>query len=420
MTAHVIGGGLAGLAAAVELARTGIPAVVYEATARPGGRCRAFHEPVLDRIIDNGNHLVLSGNRNVRRYLELIGAADRLAAPARPGFRFVDLTRGREFTLRPNRGSLPWWILRAGRRVPDTKAGDYLALRRLSKAGPADTVAQAFPAGELYRCLIEPLAVSALNTPADEASARGLWAVVEQTLAKGGAQTIPLIARNDLADTFINPALDFLHRHRVTVRTGTRIKALHLDDGRVEALELDQGLLPLAPDDQVVLAVPPAIAARLVPGLVVPEADEPIVNGHFAIPLRDEPHDIAGIVGGTAHWVFRRPGIASTTVSAARDLVDAPAEAIAARLWADVVRAFPDLAGNLPLYRIIKEKRATIRQTPADEARRPPCPTGFANLWLAGDWTATGLPATIEGSLLSGFRAAEHIRGRGVSRGRKR
>jgi squalene-associated FAD-dependent desaturase len=420
VTAHVIGGGLAGLAAAVELARTGIPAVVYEATARPGGRCRAFHEPVLDRIIDNGNHLVLSGNRNVRRYLELIGAADRLAAPARPGFRFVDLTRDREFTLRPNRGALPWWILRAGRRVPDTKAGDYLALRRLSKAGPADTVAQAFPAGELYRCLIEPLAVSALNTPADEASARGLWAVVEQTLAKGGAQTIPLIARNDLADTFINPALDFLHRHRITVRTGTRIKSLHLDDGRVEALELDQGLLPLAPDDQVVLAVPPAIAARLVPGLAVPEADEPIVNGHFAIPLRDEPHDIAGIVGGTAHWVFRRPGIASTTVSAARDLVDAPAEAIAARLWADVVRAFPDLAGDLPLYRIIKEKRATIRQTPADEARRPPCPTGFANLWLAGDWTATGLPATIEGSLLSGFRAAEHIRGRGGSRGRKR
>ena len=84
MTVHVIGGGLAGLAAAVELARTGVPAVVYEATPRPGGRCRAFHEPALDRVIDNGNHLVLSGNRNVRRYLDLIGAGDRLAAPARP------------------------------------------------------------------------------------------------------------------------------------------------------------------------------------------------------------------------------------------------------------------------------------------------------------------------------------------------
>ncbi|WP_051248284.1 hydroxysqualene dehydroxylase HpnE [Inquilinus limosus] len=414
MTAHVIGGGLSGLAAAVELARTGTPAVVYEATARPGGRCRAFHEPALDRVIDNGNHLVLSGNRNVRRYLELIGAADRLAAPARPGFRFVDLERGREFTLRPNRGRLPWWILRAGRRVPGTRPRDYLALRRLAKAGPGDTVAGMVPQGELYRCLIEPLAVSALNTPADEASARSLWAVVEQTLAKGGAQTIPLIARTDLADTFINPALDFLHRHRVTVRTGMRIKTLEIDEGRITALELDQGTLPLAPDDQVILAVPPAIAARLAPGLTPPEVDEPIVNGHFAIPLREEPHDIAGIVGGTAHWVFRRPGIASTTVSAARGLVDEPAEQLAPRLWADVVRAFPDLAGPLPAHRIIKEKRATIRQSPADEARRPPCPTPYANLWLAGDWTATGLPATIEGSLLSGFRAADHVRSTGT------
>ena len=181
-------------------------------------------------------------------------------------------------------------------------------------------------------------------------------------------------------------------------------------------LELDQGPLPLLPGDQVVLAVPPAIAARLLPGLAVPEADEPIVNGHFAIPMRPaseqpEPHDIAGIVGGTAHWVFRRPGMASTTVSAARFLVDEPAEAIAPLLWADVVRAFPDLAGDLPPYRIIKEKRATIRQTPADEVLRPPCPTAFANLWLAGDWTRTGLPATIEGALLSGFRAADHARG---------
>jgi squalene-associated FAD-dependent desaturase len=419
VTVHVIGGGLAGLAAAVELARTGTPTVVYEATARPGGRCRAFHEPVLDRMIDNGNHLVLSGNRNVRRYLGLIGATDRLSAPARPGFRFVDIERDRDFTLRPNRGRLPWWILRAGRRVPDTTARDYLALRRLSKASATDTVATAFPPGELYRCLIEPLAVSALNTPADEASARGLWAVVEQTLAKGGAQTIPLIARVDLADTFINPALDYLHRRRVALRTGTRIKAIEFGEDRIEALELEQGTLPLGPEDQVILAVPPAIAARLVPGLVVPEADEPIVNGHFAIPMKHEPHDIAGIVGGTAHWVFRRPGMASTTVSAARDLVDAPAEAIAPRLWADVVRAFPDLAGPLPLYRIIKEKRATIRQTPADEARRPGCATGVGNLWLAGDWTATGLPATIEGSLLSGFRAADHVRGLKIPGGRK-
>jgi uncharacterized protein with NAD-binding domain and iron-sulfur cluster len=76
-------------------------------------------------------------------------------------------------------------------------------------------------------------------------------------------------------------------------------------------------------------------------------------------------------------------------------------------LWADVARAFPALGAKMPLYRIVKEKRATIRQSPTEEAIRPGVATKFKNLWLAGDWTRTGLPATIEGSLLSGFRAAK-------------
>ena len=410
MTVHIVGAGLSGLAAAVALSDKGKRVVVYEAAAQAGGRCRSYYDREIDRLIDNGNHLVLSGNETVRRYLRLVGAEDRLVGPVGDGFRFLDLTRQRGFTVRPNNGPIPWWVFAASRRVPDTPALDYFGVVKLAFAKPGATVADILRHDELYRVLWEPLAVSALNTPASEASAQGFWRVLSKTLARGGAFARPLIARETLADTFVTPGLRFLTERDAMIRLGARIKALNFDRSNVSGLVSDSGEEPWEMGDSVIMAVPPAIAARLLPGLDAPTADEPIVNAHFATAEPEgTPLEVVAIVGGAAHWVFRRPGLASVTVSAAREMADEPAETIAPRLWADVAAAFPAIAGPMPPYRIVKEKRATIRQTPADEALRPGVATRFANLWLAGDWTRTGLPATIEGSLLSGFRAAEAV-----------
>jgi squalene-associated FAD-dependent desaturase len=415
MTVHVVGAGLSGLAAAVALAREGVQVILYEAAAQAGGRCRSYHDRALDRVIDNGNHLVLSGNRNVRRYLETIGASDRLIGPAEEGFRFVDLARGRDFTLRANAGPVPWWIAVPGRNVPDTGWRDYRHIVRLAFARQGETVADLLPRDELFRVLWEPLAVSALNTPIDEASARGFWRVLAKTMARGGAFSRPLIARDTLADTFIAPAIDYVARRGAKLQLGARVRNLAFDAGGVTGITVDDHAFDAAIDDRLILAVPPAVAARLVPGLKVPTVDEPIVNAHFAISeAADVPVAIVAIVGGAAQWAFRRPGLVSVTVSAARGMVDEPAEILASCLWADVVRAFPDLPDALPPYRIVKEKRATIRQSPADEALRPSTGIGFANLFLAGDWTRTGLPATIEGSILSGFRAAHAVLSRKI------
>ena len=416
MTVHVVGAGLSGLAAAVALTRADIPVALYEAAPQAGGRCRSYHDQTLDRVIDNGNHLVLSGNRNALHYLQLIGAEDRLVGPAGEGFRFLDLLRDREFRLLPNAGPIPWWVFSRSRRVPGTGVLDYFSVLRLMRARESATVADILPHDELYRLLWEPLAVSALNTPAEDASARGFWRVLMKTLARGGALARPLIARRDLADTFVTPAIDFLASHGVTPQTGARLRRLGTDDKFVSALDFDAGERVVAQGDHVILAVPPAVAERVVPGLDAPGADEPIVNAHFATSdPASTPLEIVAIVGGAAQWVFRRPGLTSVTVSAARGMVDEPAEELGPRLWADVVRAFPSLRGALPPYRIVKEKRATIRQSPADEAVRPRAETNFSNLWLAGDWTRTGLPATIEGSILSGFRAARLAKAAGAN-----
>src|SRR5262249_49449279 len=129
-------------------------------------------------------------------------------------------------------------------------------------------------------------------------------------------------------------------------------------------------------------------------------------NGHFRCTAPPEGPRFAGLVGGTAEWVFRRGDILSVTVSAADRIVGLPAEKLRDLLWHDVARAFGLAADPVPPARIVKERRATFRATPAQLLRRPAPSTRWFNLHLAGDYVDTGLPATIEGAIRSGFAAA--------------
>ncbi len=138
----------------------------------------------------------------------------------------------------------------------------------------------------------------------------------------------------------------------------------------------------------------------------MPEQFEAILNVHFRTDADPGRAGFVGLIGGTAEWVFVKPGVVSVTVSAANHLVDLPAEAIAERVWPDA-RAALGLAAPMPPVRVVKERRATFAATPAQERLRPGARTGLANCALAGDWTATGLPATIEGAIRSGRQAAK-------------
>jgi hypothetical protein len=155
--------------------------------------------------------------------------------------------------------------------------------------------------------------------------------------------------------------------------------------------------------------VPAITAARLVPGLAVPEDHAPIVNAHFRCPAPPDAPLFAGLVGGTAEWVFRKREIISVTVSAADRLVDEPAEALREALWRDVAAAYRIPPAPAPPARIVKERRATFRATPAQLERRPAAATRWNNLHLAGDYVDNGLPATIEGAIRSGFAAAGRV-----------
>jgi hypothetical protein len=167
----------------------------------------------------------------------------------------------------------------------------------------------------------------------------------------------------------------------------------------------------------VVLALPPAGAADLLPGLQAPRDTRPIVNAHIRLPEGATPRrrlapelPILGLVGGATDWLFLRGDVVSLTVSAAEDLAERPADEVAALLWRDTAKALGLDPQAEPMIRIIKEKRATLAQTPAALKLRPGPRTRWTNLALAGDWTDTGYPATIESAVRSGAAAAEVLR----------
>lgn len=407
---HVVGAGLAGLAAAVALADAGRPVTLYEAAQHAGGRCRSYFDAELGCRLDNGNHLLLAGNTAAMAYLDRTGARDTLTGPGEAEIPFADLATGERWTLRPNRGRLPWWMFAAARRVPGTRPADYLGALRLRSAAADATVAGLFDTrSALYRRLWQPFAVAALNTSAEEGSARLFWRVLVETLGRGGAACRPVMPREGLSESFVDPALAWLAARGAEIRFGTRLRALGFSGNRVTELEFDDGTIALSPSDAVILAVTAAVAARLVPGLVVPDDYAPIVNAHYRCALPAGAPPFIGVIGGYAEWIFCKHSVVSVTVSAADGIVGEPAEALGERLWRDVATVCGLTGEPMPPARIVKERRATFRASPAQLRRRPMAATKWSNLRLAGDYVETGLPATIEGAIRSGFAAAAPI-----------
>jgi len=403
------------LAAALSLAETGRPVTVYEAGPACGGRCRSYFDRELGCRIDNGNHLLLSGNHATMSYLDRLGTRHTLGGPGAPVFPFIDLRTQARWTVRPNPGRIPWWVFVPGRGVPGARLADYAKLLRLRGAAPGATVADVLPHNDLYTRLIEPLAIAALNTPADRGSARLLWAVIAETLAKGGDQCIPCFPAQGLSESFIDPAMAKLRQNDTQIRTSYRIAALNKEHGKVSALLGPEGTVPVAPGETVVLAVPAPIAEGLVPGIQGPDAHEAIINLHFKAEAPPNKAGFIGLIGGLAEWVFVKPGIISVTISAANRLLDRRSDDLAQAIWPEVCAATglstnPAFVAKLPPWRVIREKRATFAATSEQQMRRPTATTYLPNLVLAGDWTDTGLPATIEGAIRSGFAAAHHLR----------
>lgn len=411
----VIGGGYAGLAAAVELTAAGRQVEVFEASRMLGGRARAA--PIEGFSVDNGQHILIGAYSETLRLMRAVGAdPDRLLkrTPLRLEFPGEFLMRAPRlpaplhtaFALLLARG-LDWREKRAAIRLMQG-----LKARRF-RIEPDVTVTEWLDGNgtppRQRRFLWEPLCIAALNTPADRASAQVLATVLRDSLAGERCASDMLLPQVDLSALFPEPAAQFIAERGGAVHTGRRVGSLERDGS---AWRIDgEGSFA-----QVVVAVAPYHLTNLVPELAADVAHldwEPIVTSYFSyedwVRLRQP---MLGVDAGLAQWLFDRGqlcgqhGLIAAVISARGRHLDLPTAELERGIHREIARLVPDLPEPLSVQ-TITEKRATFACVP--NLQRPPAATGLPGLWLAGDYVAGDYPATLEGAVRSGVAAARQM-----------
>ena len=429
----VVGAGFAGVAAATALAEQGARVMVLETRQRPGGRAYSWTDPTTGEIFDNGQHVLASFYDETRILLERLGTTGAIEAD--PTFRMRLWERGRgEFEIRvPDLPSPFHWLAAVGGCPRFSAAARVTAVTLHPRAkalvaaadgagGGADaetTVARWLeqgPGSDDIAAVLGPVALAALNERPEEGSALLFARVLDRLFGAPAAKSGLALPRRGLGD-LIEGFEDFVEARGGSVWYRATVLGVRIESGRATGVSLLGGDRLAA--GAVVLTVPhERIPWLLRPEFAAPYTDvaatawSPIVSTVHVFDRPILPARFVGMVGTETQWAFDR-GVAGgghavgTVRSAAfRDAEREPA-ALAEETTADLREAFaPARDARLIAARVYKERRATMRATPGVQRLRPATRTAVDRLYLAGDWTDTGLPPTIESAVLSGHRAA--------------
>jgi len=448
-TVVVIGGGFAGLAAGVDLAAAGVRTIVLEGKPRLGGRAYSFTDQATGEVVDNGQHAMMGCYTHTLAFLDRIGATPKLHR--QPNLR-VDMIHARlgagtiacstlPGPLHMLSGILGYRLLQRGERWRALLGGARLLAmhRRRDAALRSATVEQILcrlqQSPHARDTFWYPVAVATLN----ESPARAAAAPFAEVLARAffGSRTDSqfVLSSVGLSDLYTDDARRFIEARGGCVRTKAPVAGLAVRGDRVSGVILRDGEWIAA--DACISTLPPRALATLLPPVLRDGGSlrsldtfetSPIVSTHVWVDRPVLAGDFVGFVGTTTQWVYNRsrltPGSTgqagqylSAVISAGREVVEWDSDRIAEQVWADM-RALLPAAREARMERavVVKEKHATIALTPAAERQRPCATTALRNFFLAGDWTDTGLPATIESAVLSGHRAAALAGGKGLSK----
>lgn len=448
--AIVVGAGFAGVAAATALAERGARVLVLETRQRPGGRAYSWVDPTSGEVRDNGQHLLGAFYTETLRLLDRIGTRDALQVDPSLRIRFWERGRG-AFSLSCPRLPAPLhWLAAMARcsRLSNAARAAALGLPRRARAllaaaarpdGPDEGVPRTVedwlastPGGEDLAAILKPIALAALNEDPRDGDVRLFARVLERLFEAPAASSGLALPRRGLGDLLAGferyiEARGGAVRYRATA-LGVRVSDGAVTGGAggarvVEGISLLGGGVERAP--VVILAVPhERVGWMLGPGVVEPYRAiaaatwSPIVSAVHTYDRPVLPSRFVGLLGVATQWAFDRGPLrdgsghqVGTLRSAAFADTERAPEEIAGETEEDLAAAFPEArAARVLSRRVYKERRATIRSLPEVQPLRPGPETAVRGLLLAGDWTDTGLPPTIEGAVWSGHRAAELVR----------
>lgn len=440
----VVGGGFAGLAAAVRLTEAGARVTLLEQRKMLGGRAHSFKDPRTGADTDNGQHLLISAYHETMAFLETIGTAGKVRFQEKLEVPYRDPEMGRTVWLRcPNLpapfhllvgvlglDNLSWKdklaFMMAGLPLLRLRFGVPKSLDEISVAEYLDRMGQT-PA--LRRAVWDPIVIATLNEVPEKVSAYLLGQVLEQGFLSSRKNSMLGVATVGLSELYVNPARAWLETRGAQIRTGATVKGVRAEDGRVSALELTDGetvnadayVLALSPKGMASLAKQPPFAGEPFFAGVEKIESSPIVsiNLWYDRPLQMEA-DYVGLLDSPVQWVFDRQAILgegepgrhpyALITSAAELLGDTRNRDVTEIAIEAITEAFPEAReAKLVHASVVKEPHATFSAAPGFEKLRCTQKTPIENLFLAGDWTDTDLPATIEAAVESAVRAVREV-----------
>lgn len=429
-TVIVVGGGWAGLAAAVALVERGVSVRLFERRAVLGGRAYSYRAREAGHAVDNGQHLMMGCYEATLGFLKRIGADGLVEEQPQLAVPFFHPERGRAVfrcaaapsPLHLTLGALRYAHLSRGERIRLLAGGMRVALGY--RGGSSETVAAALAAvgqgRNLRVCFWDPLAIAVLNELPERASADLFAEVLRRVFFARARASRIVFPRTGLSELCAAPAARVIERGGGVIETGPAVRAIAIDGARARGVAV-HGRADVAAD-AVILAVPPPAASVLLPeplrvssplrGIAALKA-APIVSVHLWYGQSFDSPRMAGFLDGPIHWLFTPPmqpergRYVTLVASGAHDLIGKPPEEVKAIALRELDRYVPQTRGlALADALVVKEASATYAATPEEQAYRPGTRTAIPNLFLAGDWTDTGLPATLESAVVSGERAA--------------
>ena len=434
----IIGGGFAGLAAGVALAQAGKRVCLLEQKPHLGGRARSFHDPTTGSVVDNGQHLFMGCYHSTIHFLTTLGTLDRLHFQPRLAVPFLDRD-GRLSRLDCPDWAAPWHLLLGVLRSGSFSFGQKVEVLRLGKdlrnagrkSAPAADESVTTWLGRrgqsegLQHNFWDLLCIAAMNEDPRIASAQLFERVLHLALFSSPADSRLGIARVGLSDCYTAAAAAYIKARGGCVQTGRGVKQLLIAEGVCRGVDLGSG--EKIEGVPVIAAVPWHQLAAVLPGdllrtepffaaaLALRPAPIISINLWFDAPITDL--EFVGLRGTTIQWLFDKSRILSAddhyvslVLSGAHEHVSRSKEELLAIALRELGEMLPAVRKVKLLHAlVIKERYATFSPSPEAEPLRPPARTPIRGLFLAGDWTATGLPATIEGAVQSGYTAAREF-----------
>jgi squalene-associated FAD-dependent desaturase len=452
----IIGGGFAGLAAAVDLAEAGRRVLLLERRSFLGGRAYSFKDKTTGDTIDNGQHLMMGCYHNTLSFLKKIGAHAKLKIQANPRIDFLyessnGAVRCTSFKCPPlpaplhllgglaNLKTIGW-----GDRIKALRVGlELLSLKlhRLNgnRAGLADITVRQWlnrlgQPERIQRRFWDVVALATLNESPDIASADMFARVLDQAFLHAKRDSALIISKVGLSDLYTEDAREFIESRGGQVMLNADVAQIEFADNGVSGANRASGVVlrngQLIEAEKIVSAVPHSALGRMLATEIISAkrcfqhldrfSPAPIVSINLWFEKTITDLEFAGLLDSPIEWVFNKNAIAgqpvgkrqhlALVISGAHEAAVKAKEELIEMASGEMARFFPAARRQRPVHAfVVREQEATISHSAGTARLRPPQRTDVSNLFLAGDWTDTGLPATIEGAVWSGQECARAI-----------